>query len=120
MPPGPSTTPAGQTTASVPTARPNPPGRSESAVARAQTVSPFEPMEMVLGIVSGVASQVQGTVKPAAAVYVASTFSFPLALMLAVLLFVVIQSRLDARDPKLRARLAAAETLLPFEDEGDL
>jgi hypothetical protein len=78
-------------------------------------------MGAVLGIVSGVASQVQATVKPAAAISVATTFSFPLVLMLAVLLYLVIQSRLDARDPKLRtAGHVATETLVPFEDEGDL
>ncbi|MDO8484533.1 MAG: hypothetical protein Q7S35_06265, partial [Candidatus Limnocylindrales bacterium] len=106
--------------ASVSVARPNPPSRSDSVIAQLPTVSSSGPMGVVLGVVSGVAFQVQASVKPAAAVYVASTFSFPLALMLAVLLFVVIQSRLDARDPKLRARLAATETFIPFEDEGDL
>jgi hypothetical protein len=76
---------------------------------------------MVLGVVSGLASQIQATVKPAAAVSVASTFSFPLVLMLAVLLYLVIQARVDARDPKLRnARLQATDPLLPFQDEGDL
>jgi hypothetical protein len=57
-------------------------------------------------------------VKPAAAAAVASTFTFPLALMVAVLVFVVAQSRVDHRDPKLRAApRSTAETLLPFEDE---
>jgi hypothetical protein len=38
--------------------------------------------------------------------------------MLAVLLFLVVQSRLDDRDPKLRAAPGStAETLLTFEDE---
>jgi hypothetical protein len=38
--------------------------------------------------------------------------------MLAVILFLVIQSRLDGRDPKLRAApLTIAETYLPFADE---
>jgi uncharacterized membrane protein YdcZ (DUF606 family) len=76
-------------------------------------------MGMVLGVVSGVHTQVQATVKPAAALSVASTFSFPLGLMLAVLLYLVIQGRLDARDPKLRnARPLPTNTLVPFEDEG--
>jgi len=38
--------------------------------------------------------------------------------MVAVLLFLVVQSRLDGSDPKLRsAPLTTAETLLPFADE---
>ena len=39
--------------------------------------------------------------------------------MLAVLLFLIVQSRLDGRDPKLRsAPLKTADTYLPFLDEG--
>jgi hypothetical protein len=72
-------------------------------------------------IISGVADQIRTTVKPAAAAAVATEFSFPLILMIAVLLFLVIQSRLDGRDPKLRAApLTAAETILPFRDEDQL
>jgi hypothetical protein len=38
--------------------------------------------------------------------------------MLAVILFLVVQSRLDGRDPKLRsAPLTTADTILPFVDE---
>ena len=41
--------------------------------------------------------------------------------MIAVLLFLLIQSRLDGRDPKLRvAPLTAAETILAFRDEDQL
>jgi hypothetical protein len=77
-------------------------------------------MGAVLGAVSSMASQVQATVKPAAALSVASTFTFPLALMVLVLLYILVESRLDARDPKLRAaRGAATEPLIPFEDEVD-
>jgi hypothetical protein len=73
------------------------------------------------GILSGVADQIRATVKPAAAAAVASEFGFPLILMIAVLLFVLVQSRLDGRDPKLRAApLTAAETILPFRDEDQL
>jgi len=44
-----------------------------------------------------------------------------LILMIAVLLFLLIQSRLDGRDPKLRAApLTSAETILPFRDEDQL
>jgi hypothetical protein len=73
------------------------------------------------GIISSVAAEIQTTVKPAAAAAVATEFSFPLILMIAVLLFLLIQSRLDGRDPKLRAApLTAAETILPFRDEDQL
>jgi hypothetical protein len=73
------------------------------------------------GIISGVAERIRTTVKPAAAVAVATTFGFPLALMIAVLLFLLVQSRLDDRDPKLRsAPLTAGETILPFQDEDQL
>jgi hypothetical protein len=73
------------------------------------------------GIISGVAQQIQKTVKPAAAAAVVTTFSFPLILMIAVLLFLLVQSRLDGRDPKLRAApLTASETILPFRDEDQL
>jgi hypothetical protein len=58
-------------------------------------------------------------VKPAAAAAVASSFAFPLILMLAVLFFLVVQPRMDARDPKLRnAPRTATETFVQFEDEG--
>jgi hypothetical protein len=64
---------------------------------------------------------VQTAVKPEAASAVAQTFGFPLALMVAVLLFLLIQSRMDERDPKLRrAPLTSAETTVPFMHEADL
>jgi hypothetical protein len=73
------------------------------------------------GIISGVAAQIRTTVKPAAAAAVATAFGFPLILMIAVLLFLVVQSRLDGRDPKLRAApLTASETILQFRDEDQL
>ena len=56
--------------------------------------------------------------KPAAVVAVASTFGFPIGLMVAVLLFLLIQDRLDGRDPKLRAApLTADDSMLTFGDE---
>jgi len=49
---------------------------------------------------------------------VAKTFTFPLALAVIVLLFLVLQKRLDDRDPKLRyAPRAAGEAYLVFEEE---
>lgn len=71
-------------------------------------------------VVDRVADQVEATVKPAAVASVATTFSFPLVLMLAVLLFLLVQNRLDGRDPKLRATpLAAADSIVAFVDETD-
>jgi hypothetical protein len=65
--------------------------------------------------------QVSRAVQPAAAAAVASTFTFPLALMLAVLLFLLIQNRLDGRDPKLRvAAQTAGDTFMKFKNEVDL
>ena len=60
-------------------------------------------------------------VKPAAAAAVASSFAFPLILMLAVLFFLVVQPRMDGRDPKLRnAPRTTSETLVQFEEDGAL
>ena len=76
------------------------------------------PATLVGGFVRGVADRIGPTVQPAAAAAVATTFGFPLILMLAVLLFLIVQSRLDGRDPKLRsAPLTTAETFLPSVDE---
>jgi hypothetical protein len=75
------------------------------------------PGDLFDAIIGGVADHLGPTVQPAAAVAVAATFGFPLALMLAVVLFLVVQSRLDGRDPKLRAApLTTADTFLPFVD----
>ena len=72
----------------------------------------------VESIIAGVVRELGSTVKPGAAAVVATTFGFPLALMVAVVLFLLGQSRLDGRDPKLRAApLTGAETVLPFRDE---
>ena len=56
-----------------------------------------------------------------AAVAVASAFSFPLALMAAVVAFLVGQGRVDARDPKLRsAPRTRQEMVLSFRNEEEL
>jgi hypothetical protein len=76
------------------------------------------PRAAVSAIVRSVEAQVRATVKPEAVAAVATTFSFPLLLMLVVLVFLLIQDRLDGRDPKLRnAPLTAAETTVAFTDE---
>jgi hypothetical protein len=70
-------------------------------------------------VLDSVADQAALIVKPAAAAAVASSFAFPLILMVIVLFFLVIQPRIDGRDPKLRnAPRTTSETLVPFEEEG--
>jgi hypothetical protein len=60
-------------------------------------------------------------IKLEAAAAVATSFGFPIALMVAVALFLILQPRLDERDPKLRkAPRTYGELLLPFEREVDL
>ena len=74
--------------------------------------------DLVGGFVRGVADRIGSSVRPEAAIAVATTFGFPLGLMLAVFLFLAVQSRFDGRDPKLRsAPLTTAETYLPDLDE---
>ena len=76
---------------------------------------------MVRQLVGGAAAEVSKVVKPAAAAALATSFSFPLILMFIVIGFLVIQPRLDSRDPKLRAAAQnKAETTLTFEDEAEL
>jgi hypothetical protein len=76
----------------------------------------------VLGYVADVAAdQAAVIVKPAAAAAVASSFAFPLLLMLIVVFFLVVQPRMDGRDPKLRnAPRTGRETLVQFEEDGVL
>jgi hypothetical protein len=70
-------------------------------------------------VLDAAAGQAALIVKPAAAAAVASSFAFPLILMVIVLFFLVVQPRMDGRDPKLRnAPRTTSETLVPFEEEG--
>ena len=73
---------------------------------------------MLGGIVSFAADQVSNVVRPAAAAAVATSFGFPLALMMVVLGYLVIQGRIDDRDPKLRsAPQSPLETIVPYETD---
>ena len=73
------------------------------------------------GAASSVAVGVTKVVKPAAAASVATTFSFPLALMAIVALFLIAQPRMDRQDPRLRALTAANDdTEIGFEEEDRL
>ncbi|HEX9634918.1 MAG TPA: hypothetical protein VGB34_05465, partial [Candidatus Limnocylindria bacterium] len=65
--------------------------------------------------------QVGRVLKPEAAAVVAVTFGFPLVLNVAVVLFLLVQGWVDARDPKLRvAPRTATETVVAFQDEEQL
>jgi hypothetical protein len=65
--------------------------------------------------------RVSSVVRPAAAAAVAASFAFPLLLMAIVLFFLVVQPRMDGRDPKLRAApRTATEGLIEFEEESAL
>ncbi len=81
----------------------------------------FEPQAFLGAVVTEVVKSVSSAVKTEAATAVAQTFGFPIALMLAVFLFLLMQGRMDERDPKLRrAPLTGAETTVLFVDEADL
>jgi hypothetical protein len=76
-------------------------------------------LQNAIGFVFGAAvQQVARVVKPQAAVVVAAAFGFPLILSIAVVLFLLAQGWVDARDPKLRlAPQTAVESVVPFKDE---
>jgi len=70
--------------------------------------------------VSATVNEASKVLKPEVAAAVVQTVGFPVGLVLAVFAFLVIQDRLDRRDPKLReAPVTEAETLLPFESEDE-
>ncbi len=75
-------------------------------------------MSLVDAIVSFATEGARSVVKPEVVATVATTFSFPILLALAVLLFLLVQTRMDARDPKLRsAPLTMDDTLVAFEED---
>jgi hypothetical protein len=64
---------------------------------------------------------VRRVVQPQAAGVIAAEFGFPLVLTLAVIGFLVVQSRVDHRDPKLRlAPQSTVETIVKFKEESEL
>jgi hypothetical protein len=75
------------------------------------------PAALVQRFVDDVTERVAATVRPAAVAAVAEAFRFPLILMVAVLLFLGAQWRMD--DPKFRrAPLSKADTTIVFEETG--
>jgi hypothetical protein len=81
----------------------------------------LDPGRIAENVINSAAAGVSVVVQPAAAAAVATTFSFPLGLMLAVLLFLLVQRYIDARDPKLRAApRSKADAVVRFQDEDGL
>ncbi len=79
------------------------------------------PVDVVGGVLAAAAQQLATVVKPEAAIVVATVFSFPLALMAAVICFLVGQGRIDARDPKLRsAPRTPKDMVMSFRNEEEL
>jgi hypothetical protein len=71
--------------------------------------------------VAQMAADAARAVTPGAVAVVATALGFPLALMALVFLFLLVQSRLDRRDPKLAADTQAnADALVRFEVEDEL
>jgi len=69
-------------------------------------------------VLSVVAENVRTTVQPEAVAVVATTFGFPLVLAILVVIFLLVQARLDSRDPKLRfAPRSSGEVYIAFEEE---
>jgi hypothetical protein len=82
---------------------------------------PSGPGAVVGQVVVAAVQQVARAVRPEAAVAVATEFTFPLALALAVVAYLVIQGQVDRRDPKLRmAPQHAGDTFLTFVAEEQL
>jgi hypothetical protein len=97
------------------------PATPSSAPVEVSPAVPFAPIDLLGSVVGGAVSNVGLILRPEAALAVATEFTFPLVLALAVLIFIVAQHQVDRRDPKLRtAPQHAAETFVPFEPEEHL
>jgi hypothetical protein len=107
-----------------PVERPAPPGRAVAgapAPDAAIVAQPLAQPDVVALLVDSAADGVRRAVNPAAAAQVATTFRFPLSLMLAVILFLVVQDQVDRRDPKLRAAPRTVfDTFVRFRDEAEV
>ena len=87
----------------------------------AATPTLIGPFGFVRNVLTGAVGTVGLIIRPEAAIAVATEFTFPLALALAVLMFLVIQDQIDRRDPKLRAAPQhATDTFIRFKPEEQL
>jgi hypothetical protein len=79
------------------------------------------PFAFLGSVVTGAVGNVGLIIQPEAALAVATEFTFPLALAIAVLMYLVVQDQVDRRDPKLRAAPQhTTDTLIRFEHEEQL
>jgi hypothetical protein len=105
-------------------AGPGDPSRGSSTTAPRPTATRPSVLDSIViadRVLAEAATQVATIVRPGAAAAVATTFSFPLTLMLAVLVFLLVQRYVDRRDPKLRAApRSTADGLIEFKDEEGL
>ena len=113
-PPAPTAAPASASPVPAPGPVETPAPPSSPA---ATTVEP-DAGNVLSAVLGAVGERVRTTVKPAVVAAIASTFTFPLALAILVVLYLLVQARLDGRDPKLRyAPGSAGETYVAFEEE---
>ena len=106
--------------APAPTAPPVPVGPAPDRPAPTLPVE-LGPFDFLGGVLRGAVGNVGLILRPEAALAVATEFTFPLVLALAVLIFLVVQDQVDRRDPKLRvAPQHAADTFVRFEPEEQL
>jgi hypothetical protein len=115
----------GRSTGGGPAPDPGPPPAIATNPDAIDPSAPEDPAAVVRTVIrqvgESVADTVDTVVKPRAAAVVATTFTFPLALMILVVVFLVVQPRVDRMDPKLRAASGtASDTLLGFEEEDAL
>jgi hypothetical protein len=104
----------------APSTAPSPSPTAAAAVSQPQPVETTAPGPLAL-VFDAAVGQVGRVLKPEAAAVVAVTFGFPLVLNIAVVLFLLVQGWVDARDPKLRvAPQTATETVVAFQDEEQL
>jgi len=100
----------------APIPQPDPVGPAPDRPALAPTA--LGPLDFLGGVVTGAIGNVGLIIRPEAALAVATEFTFPLALAIAVLLFLVVQDQVDRRDPKLRAApKSQSDTFIRFEPE---
>jgi hypothetical protein len=88
------------------------------ALAPSAVIQPPTPTGFVATVLAAAVDGVAWAVRPDAAITVANEFTFPIALTIAVVGYLVVQGHIDRRDPKLRlAPQHVIETVVKFEPE---